>query len=89
MGKGRLGGGGGRCPPLMMSPSTNQRRVVRGAVIGGGTKWRRRPERENVFTEHLENGRRANSSKWPIDILYGRYAPIVIHDLQNAATHQK
>ena len=47
------------------------------------------PEEENVFTEHLENVRRANSSKCPIDILYGRYAPIIIHDLQNAATHQK
>ena len=30
-----------------------------------------------------------SSSKWPIDMLYGRYAPIIIHDLQNAATHQK
>ena len=60
-----------------------------GAVIGVEQNGAGCPEEENVFTEHLENGRRANSSKCPIDILYGRYAPIIIHDLQNAATHQK
>ena len=74
---------------VLMSPSTNQGRVVRGGSDRGGTKWRRLPRGGDVFTEHLENGRRANSSKCPIDILYGRYAPIIIHDLQNAATHQK
>ena len=37
----------------------------------------------------LENGGRGYLSRWPIDMLWGRYASIIIHDLQNALTHQK
>ena len=87
-----------RCPPMLVMMWHHwcwcHHQPIRGAwcvgaVIGVEQNGAGCPEEENVFTEHLENGRRANSSKWPIDILYGWYAPIIIHDLQNAATHQK
>ena len=58
----------------------------------GVVQWRamaigRRRTLVHVLTE--KRTVRGSSSKWPIDMLYGRYAPIIIHDLQNAATHQK
>ena len=59
--------------------------AVKGAEQNGG----RRPGGRECVHVRLENGWRGYSSKWPIDMLYGRYAPIIIHDLQNAATHQK
>ena len=78
--------GGGK---LSAACSSSSNQVARGGGGRGGTMaagGRRKLvcsctlRKRNVWD---------SSSKWPIDMLYGRYAPIIIHDLQNAATHQK
>ena len=51
-------GGGVRCPHQPIRGAW-----CVGAVIGVEQNGAGCPEEENVFTEHLENGRRANSSK--------------------------
>ena len=69
-----------------LQSSTNQAARGGGRVGWYNGGW---AEAHTSSCTHRKRTVRDSSSKWPIDMLYGRYAPIIIHDLQNAATHQK